>query len=257
MKAVTQMEMVTLKGIVLREYPTGESDKYIHVLTKERGFIEIYVRGGRKTVSKNAGGSQLFAYSVFSLRVSKGNYYLDSCRSINIFYKLREDLQRLSLAGYIGEIISYTAGQREQKEDVMRLVLNTFHYLAQGTKDCALLKSVFELRFVSEIGMMPDIVCCAVCMTYMTEHMCFDLLSSKLYCAGCVPRVNDSVLMHIPSSVVHAMRHIVFADFNRLFNFKLAPQNMRKLSELTERYMLLHINKNFKTLDFYKSVVDA
>ena len=28
------MEMITLKGIVIREYPVGENDKFIHVLTK-------------------------------------------------------------------------------------------------------------------------------------------------------------------------------------------------------------------------------
>lgn len=44
------MEMITLKGIVIREYPVGENDKFIHVLTKERGVIEISV--GRKKDDK-------------------------------------------------------------------------------------------------------------------------------------------------------------------------------------------------------------
>ncbi len=253
---MTQMEMVTLRGIVLREYPVGESDKFIHVLSKERGFIEISVRGGRKTVSKNAGGSQLFAYSVFSVRCDKGRYYLDSCQPINIFYKIREDLQRLSLAGYIAEVISYTSGQHEQKNDVMRLVLNTFHFLAEGSRECNLLKSVFELRLMTEIGMMPDIVCCAVCMNYMSENMCFDVLSAKLYCGSCIKDhgANDTA-MRLKGSVVHAMRHIVFSDFDRLFNFRLSPQNMKRLSQVTERYMLLHLDRGFKTLDFYHSVM--
>ena len=249
------MEMFTLKGIVLKEYPVGESDKFIHVLTKERGFIEISVRGGRKTVSKNAGGSQLFAYSVFSVRFDKGRYYLDSCQPINIFYKIREDLQRLALAGYIAEVISFTSGQHEQKDDVMRLVLNTFHFLAEGTRDCNLLKSVFELRLMTEIGMMPDLVCCAVCMEYLSENMCFDVLSAKLYCGNCIKDHGlDDTVMRVKGSVVHAMRHIVFAEFDRLFNFKLSPQNMKRLSQVTERYMLLHLDRGFKTLDFYRSV---
>ena len=115
------MEMITLKGIVIREYPVGENDKFIHVLTKERGVIEISVRGGRKMISKNAGGTQLFAYSVFSVRSDKGRYYLDSCEPIRFFYKIREDLDRLALADYMAEVVSYVAGQNEQKEDVMNL----------------------------------------------------------------------------------------------------------------------------------------
>ena len=221
------MEMITLKGIVIREYPVGENDKFIHVLTKERGVIEISVRGGRKMISKNAGGTQLFAYSVFSVRSDKGRYYLDSCEPIRFFYKIREDLDRLALADYIAEVVSYVAGQNEQREDVMRLVLNTLHFLSNGERECSFLKSVFEMRFMTEIGMMPDIVCCPVCMTYTADYMCFDMLSTKLYCNGCFKGSYDDTQIRISASVVHALRHIVFADFNRLFNFRMSDEIMK------------------------------
>ncbi|MGN0613015.1 MAG: DNA repair protein RecO [Porcipelethomonas sp.] len=248
------MEMVTLRGIVLREYPVGENDKFIHIFTRERGVIEVSVRGGRKMVSKNAGGSQLFAYSDFSIRYDKGRYYLDSCQIIRLFYSIREDLDRLSLANYIAEVVSYTTGHHEQKEDVMRLLLNTFHYLSNGERECRFLKSVFEMRFLTEIGMMPDIVCCHTCMKYSAEYMCFDMLSTKLYCSECYKGSYDGTQMTVSFSVIHALRHIVFADFNRLFNFTLSPENMKKLSVITEKYLLIHLGKEFKTLDFYKSL---
>jgi DNA repair protein RecO (recombination protein O) len=248
------MEMLTLRGIVLREYPVGENDKFIHVLTKERGVIEISVRGGRKMTSKNAGGSQLFAYSDFSIRSDKGRYYLDSSQLVKLFYKIRENLDSLALADYISEVVSYVAGQHEQKDDLIRLVLNTLHFLSNGERKCSFLKAVFEMRFMTEIGMMPDIVCCSVCMSYISDYMCFDMLSTRLYCHRCFKGSYDDSQIRISASVVHALRHIVFADFNRLFNFRLSEENMKKLSVLTERYLLLHLGKEFKTLEFYKSL---
>lgn len=248
------MEIVNLKGIVIREYPVGENDKFIHVFTRERGVIEISVRGGRKMISRSAGGSQLFAYSNFSLRCDRGKYYLDSCEIIHLFYKIREDLERLALADYISEIVSYTAGHNEQKEDVMRLLLNTLNYLSNGKRECSLLKSIFEMRYMTEIGMMPDIVCCNICMKYSAEYMCFDMLSTKLYCSNCFRGSYDDTQIRINSSVVHALRHIVFTDFNRLFNFRLSEKSMKKLSVLTEKYLLIHLDRQFKTLEFYKSL---
>ena len=121
--------MITLKGLVIREYPVGENDKFIHVLTKEQGVIEVSARGTRKMISKNAGGSQLFAYSDFSLRYSKNSYYLDSCENSHLFYKIRENLESLALADYISEVVSFVSGHNKQKEDVIRIVLNTFHFL--------------------------------------------------------------------------------------------------------------------------------
>lgn len=246
--------MITLRGLVIREYPVGENDKFIHILTKERGVIEVSVRAGRKMISKNAGGCQLFAYSHFSLRYTKGKYYLDSCEVIRLFYKICEDLDRLAIADYIAEVVTYAAGHNEQKDDVIRLILNTFHYLAKGNRDCRLLKSVFEMRFMTEIGMMPDIVCCHRCMTYTSDDMCFDILSTKLYCTGCYKGKYDSTQVRMKGSVVHAMRHIVFADFDRLFNFRLSDKNMDNLSRITEKYLLTHLGREFKTLDFYKSL---
>lgn len=246
--------MITLRGIVLKEFPVGENDKFVHIFTKERGVIEISVRSGQKMLSKNSGAVQLYAYSEFSLRFDKGKYFLDSAEPVRFFYKLRENLDSLSLAQYISEVVIYVTGHSEQKSDVMRLLLNTLHYLSEGTRSCTLLKSVFEMRFMTEIGMMPDIVCCARCMSYTAENMLFDLMSTKLYCRGCTEPSADGTVISLPASVVHALRHIVFADFNRLFNFRLSDKNFRILSRITENYLLIHLGKDFKTLKFYKSI---
>lgn len=248
------MEIITLKGVVLREYPVGENDKFIHVFTAERGVIEISVRGGRKLNGKNTGGSQLFSYSLFSVRSDKGRYFLDSCEPIHLFYGIRKELERISLVSYMAEVIGYVAGQHEQKEEVMRLVLNILHFLSKGERKCGFLKCIFEMRFMTEIGMMPDIVCCPVCMSYISEHMCFDLLSTKLYCSDCFRGSYDDTQIRMGKSVVYALRHIVFADFNRLFNFRLSDKNMKVLQRLTESYLLIHLGREFKTLDFYKSL---
>lgn len=248
------MDIITVRGIVLREIPVFENDKYIHVLTQEYGVIEILVKGGQKLGSKNAGGTQLFSYSRLSLRTGKGKYYLDSSEPIQLFYKLREDLERLSLACYFADVACYAAGQHEQKEEMMRLFLNTLHFLSNGERSCELLKCIFEMRFMTIIGMMPDIVCCPVCMTYISESMCFDLRISKLYCSSCYKAGFDGEQIVISSSVVKALRHIVFADYDRLFNFRLSYKSIKLLGSLTERYLLIHLGREFKTLDFYNSL---
>ena len=54
--------MLTFMGLILRENDRGETSKSVTVLTAERGVIDIFVRGGRKS-TKNASSTQLFAYS--------------------------------------------------------------------------------------------------------------------------------------------------------------------------------------------------
>ena len=45
--------MLTFMGLILRENDRGETSKSVTVLTAERGVIDIFVRGGRKS-TKNA-----------------------------------------------------------------------------------------------------------------------------------------------------------------------------------------------------------
>lgn len=44
--------MTEFEGVVLRERAVGEQDKFIDILTKERGVIELSAKGSRKINAK-------------------------------------------------------------------------------------------------------------------------------------------------------------------------------------------------------------
>ena len=54
--------MTITEGIVLKERIVGEQDKFIDILTKEHGLMEISVKGARKINGKSGSSAQLFAY---------------------------------------------------------------------------------------------------------------------------------------------------------------------------------------------------
>lgn len=77
--------MLTFMGLILRENDRGETSKSITVLTAERGVIDIFVRGGRKS-TKNASSTQLFAYSKLCVEEKKNSkdqsmFFLNSSES--------------------------------------------------------------------------------------------------------------------------------------------------------------------------------
>ena len=87
--------MLTFMGLILRENDRGETSKSVTVLTAERGVIDIFVRGGRKS-TKNASSTQLFAYSKLCVEEKKNSkdqsmFYLNSSESEKLFYNIRLD----------------------------------------------------------------------------------------------------------------------------------------------------------------------
>lgn len=247
--------MLTVEGIVLKERLSGETDKFIDVLTKESGVLEISVKGARKINGKSGSSAQLFAYSRFCLDQRRNIWCLNSAEPIHIFYDLRNSLTKISLASYFAEIMRFCIGDEKQNGDIMRLMLNSLHFLENGQRSEALLKALFELRLMSEIGYMPDIVACRNCGAYEPDELFFSFSDGGFYCKDCFSSEQNSNFMKVKLPVLSAVRHIVLADFSRLFNFRTSDKTMETLSALAETYALSHLERNFQTLDFYKSLM--
>lgn len=248
--------LTTTDGIVLRERHAGESDKFIDILTAQNSVIEVCVKGARKLGSKNHATTQPYTYASFCISKRGERCYLNSSELIKSFYALRLDLHKLSLASYLSEITAFAAGAQEQKGELLRLYLNTIYYLSKGDRSLALLKSIFELRFLCETGMMPDIPACHFCGVYSSPKMFFHLLDGTLCCEKCYSGNDEGRAVSLTPSVLQAIRHIALADFDRLFNFRISEQSQNKLSFITERYLLLQLDARFKTLDFYKTLLN-
>ena len=163
--------MTTVEGIVLKERSVGEQDKFIDILTKESGVLEISVKGAKKINGRSGSSTQLLAYSRFCID-KRGSYlYLNSAEPIHILYGLRSSLSKISLASYFADVLRSCIKPEAQNGDIMRLMLNCLHYLETGERDEKLLKAIFELRLMSEIGYMPDIVACRSCGVFEPDEL--------------------------------------------------------------------------------------
>lgn len=246
--------MITEEGIVLKERSVGEQDKFIDILTKESGVIEVSVKGAKKINGKSGSSTQLFAYSRFCIQQRKDRFYLNSAEPIHIFYGLRNSLSGISLASYFADVLRISIEQQSQNSSIMRLFLNTLYYLEKGARSEKLLKSVFELRLMSEIGYMPDIVACRKCGKFEPETLIFRISDGSFCCTECFDDESSEDFFSIKKSVLNAVRHIVLVDFDRLFNFRMSEESLSVLGEISEAYILAHLERSFQTLEFYKQI---
>lgn len=245
--------MTTIEGIVLKERPFGEQDKFIDILTKDRGVMELPVRGARKINGRMSAATQLFAYSHFCFEQKRNRLYINSVEPIHIFYGLRNSLSAISLASYFADIVRSCIPELTESENIARLFLNTLHYLENNLRSEKLLKSIFELRLISETGFMPDVLGCRVCGDFEPQELYFSVKNGGFLCAKCCHSLDEySFKLKLP--VLQAVRHIVLADFDRLFNFRVSDNTLKRLSAFSENYIMSHLERNFNTLDFYKSL---
>ena len=246
--------LITTEGIVIRERFTGENDKFVDILTKNNGIIEISVKGAKKITSKNSSSTQLYTYSKFCFSTRRDRYYLNSSEPVKTFYNIRLDVVKFALASYFSELIKFAVVAEQQSENVLRLFLNSMHYLSDSDRSVSLLKSIFELRLMAEIGLMPDLVACSQCAEYSSDNNYFFIDQGNFLCENCYSGLTSNNVILINKTVLHTLRYIIYSEFDKLFNFKIGDNIQKTVSIISEDYVTVQLNRNFKTLEFYKSL---
>lgn len=246
------MTKISASGLVIREQSVGEYDRLITVLTAQYGLVKAFSRGAKKAKSKKLSATALLTYSEFTFTKTKDAYAVDEAEVQEVFFELRQDVTKMALAQYLCELAYEFCEEDYESEEILRLFLNALYLLKTEKKSPAFIKAVTEFRLMTLAGYMPNLVACDNCGEYETSVMGFDKESGKIYCESCSP----AYAFKLPSSVIKAMRHVALSDFNKIFSFSLADENLKIFEYLTEDYLLNKTERKFKTLDFYNSIKD-
>ena len=171
---------IKTQGLIIKEQTIGESDRLVTVLTRDNGVLRAFARRAKNLKDSKSAATQLLCYS--ASRFSRAGQIHNRRREpIEVFFGLRRDIGALSLAQYFCELAYLLVPEETDSEEYLRLVLNSLHFLAKGTRPKRLLQSLTELRMLAIAGYMPDLVACADCAAYESDVMYF--LRTAAFCA--------------------------------------------------------------------------
>ena len=246
-----------IKGIVLRETRTKESDRIVTVLSREMGIINIYARRALRLKNRNNRATGLFCYSEFVVFEHRSSdlYTLNEATVLHAFHEISSQIEYLALAMYMSELVREVTVPGEMSEEILRLFLNTLHMMTSGKWKPALCKAAFEMRLMSDTGFRPDLVACNECGAYEADGFRFDVSDGTITCLECRERTGKRG-MPAPMPVVMALRYLAYADLDRMFGFTLSDGYLEPLGRITERYVMVHTDKTYPTLDFYRTIAD-
>lgn len=250
--------LITTEGTVIFVREMKDNDRVIKVLSPQLGLIEITAKGAKKQNSSNNATTQLFACAKFCFNERNGRYYLNSSEPVRIFYGLRLDMQKLSLASYFSEIIGYVITESQSANDVYRLFMNSLYMLSEKNASCEFIKYIFEMRITADLGMMPDLLGCHECyrdgeigeLYFLIKNGIF-LCGNHLYMQG---KSEGQYIVKVSRGILEAMRFVCLSEMDRIFNFKVSDSALKKLGYISEIYAQEQLNRYFKTLSFYKGI---
>ncbi len=238
-------------GLVLKTTDIRDNDKVLTVLSPEYGLMSVFANGIRKIGHRNAAACSPFCYSEFTLnRGSRGAYTVTEATVNEMFYELRSDIIKLSVAQYICEICIFFSDEGDPASELLRTALNCLYCLANEKASPELVKAVAELRTASVCGYMPSIDGCKNCGK-MNADFYFNINDGVLFCKDCL---TGGAFIPVNNTVLAAMQHIIYSEMKRLFSFQIPKKAESELSNLTEKYLREQTEHRFKMPDFIRSL---
>lgn len=237
------MATTKINGIILAESNMGDYDKMLTMLTPNFGKISCSAKGARKPNSSLLAGTQMFCFGEYLMYKGTSTYHINSCETIEMFYKIRTDLDKLKYAVYITKIINDVTTENQNNYKVLQLYLNTLYVISNTDKDLDFVISIFRLRLLSIIGYRPEIRECKTCKT--KENLTrFSIMDNGFKCEACGKQDKGSISMN--ETTKDAMRYIILAESKKIFSFQIPKESIEELKIISKVYLTEKLEKEYK-----------
>ena len=237
------MKNIKVNGIIIAENNMGDFDKMLTILTPNLGKIGCSAKGSRRPKSLLLSGTQFLCFGEYMLFKGSENYTMNSCETIEMFYNIRTDLDKLTYASYITKIINDVTMENQNTFNTLKLFLNTLYMISETNKDLEFITSVFKMRLLKILGYTPNITECVSCKSKENLKY-FSIKDNGSKCISCAKQ--DTGAVEMSDATRNAIYYIMKADPKKIFSFELAESCMKELELISNIYLNEKLEKEYK-----------
>lgn len=219
---VEMSESLKVTGMVLQAVPSGDFDKRVVLLTKERGKVTAFARGARRQNSALLAAANPFAFGVFTVYEGRSAYTLVHAEISNYFTEVREDFAAACYGCYFMEVAEYYTRENLDGSAVLNLLYATLRALSNESLDHELVRCVFEMKAMVLNGEYP-----------------YDI-------------ANDTSLLE---STRYALQYVIHTPVQKLYTFTLTKEVFSEFRRVQNHFNRLYIDREFKSLAILKTML--
>ena len=242
------MATTKINGIVLAENNMGDYDKMLTMLTPNFGKISCAAKGARRPKSSLLAGTQMFCFGEYLMYKGTNTFHINSCETIEMFYNIRTDLDKLKYAIHINKIIMDVTEENENCFNIMQLLLNTLYTISETNKDLDLVLSIFKMRLLTILGFKPRILSCTNCKE-KEKIKYFSIKDNGFKCEICGKQDKSSI--EISKSTKNAIKYVVTSPPKKLYSYNLKDEALKEFKLISNIYFNQKMEKEYKIEDIF------
>jgi DNA repair protein RecO (recombination protein O) len=240
------------EAVILRHRKIGEADRILTIFSAEHGKFDVVAKGVRRPASRKSGHLEELSHSSLLLAQGRTLDVVTQCEMLESLAPLRTDLERLSAAVYLAELVDRFSAERQENQAVYYLLLACLRGLAEGSGVAATLR-FFEVRMLGHSGFEPQLRACASCRGPIDAVInAFSPSAGGVVCGNC--HVADAGLRPLTVNALKVLRLLQtgsYADAARLW---LEPALASELEEHLGRYVRHMLDHEVRSGEFLRSL---
>lgn len=237
-------------GIILKRRNYAESDRIITIFTLKLGKVVCRGRALRKPLSKLAGHLELFTESNLNLTEGKIWYTITEAVTLNSFPKLRSNIDRVSQAHYLVELVDRLTHENEPMPKVYDLLKQSFDLLNAGYTE--FLETIVTWNLLGRLGYQAELFECVECRKKLVEG---DLYFSTAL-GGILDnehQTSDGSSIKINDQMVKLLR-LTTRDVSFFYKLKLDESTRELFKKVVDDFTSHVLDRQLKSLNFLNSL---
>lgn len=241
-----------VQAVIIKRTDVGEADRLLTLFTAERGKLRVVAKGARKPSSRKSGHVELF--NRVSLLVAKGRNLdiLTQVDTLEAYMPLRENLDRLGYAYYLGELVDRFTEEDSEHPALFDLVVNALGWLGE-TDDAARTMRYIELQLLNHVGYRPQLFRCVHCGDMIEPVDNFFTVEG-----GGLLDPKDSLAFRdaqpISLNALKVLRWMQSHEYASLRELKIGDAVRDELEALLQKFITVHLERNLKSVGFLREL---
>jgi DNA repair protein RecO (recombination protein O) len=247
------MPTYVTEGVILRRVDYGEADRILTVLTREHGKIGVIARGVRKSGSRMAAQTDLFARSRMQLARGRGELdVLTQAESLGSAAPL-VDARRAACASVCAELADRVLEDKHPDEQTFNLVVEALSDCTDAARDPRMALVWLTRRLIDRLGYAPQLHECASCATPLPEAAAwFSAATGGLLCDRCSPA--DPGAVECSVRVIKVLRVAAAGDVDLYRRLLLDERSLVTLETVAERELAQHLDRQLRSLPVLRAI---
>lgn len=239
--------IIDVEGIVLNSRSYGDSSKILDIFTPNYGVIGVIAKGCKTMKSSLRSFTDKLTYANFVIYYKKDKLsILSEASSIDNFSKIKNDIEKISAANFILDLVNQVYKQNPSNE-LYDLLISCLKKINEGFNPLVII-NILELKLLDYLGIMPNLNGCTICGNKNVITLSSD--KGGYLCENC--RTREPI---VSKGAIKLIRMYYLVDINKISKLDLSRDVTLEVNNFIDNYYDQYSGLYLKSKQLLKNVL--